>query len=68
MQIFQNAFDLNDYQFEASRYNYTTAYMNPMVTTYQKPKKIHKNQKERNTSTLLKKTLNHRGGKNKKKK
>ena len=29
--------NLNDYQFKASRYNYGSTYMNPMVTTNQKP-------------------------------
>ena len=29
--------NLNDYQFKTSRYNCRSTYMNPMVTTNQKP-------------------------------
>ena len=30
-------FELNDYQFQTSTYSYRSTYMNPMVTTNQKP-------------------------------
>ena len=29
--------NLNDYQFKTSKYNYGSTYMNPVVTTNQKP-------------------------------
>ena len=34
---FRMCLNLNDYQFKASTYNYRSRYMNPMVTTNQKP-------------------------------
>ena len=34
---FRMCLNLKDYQFKASRYNYGSIYMNPMVTTNQKP-------------------------------
>ena len=35
-QIFQNL-NLNDYQFNSSRYSYRSTYMNPVVNTNQEP-------------------------------
>ena len=35
---FRMCLNLNDSQFQTSRYNYRSTYMNPMVTTNQKPK------------------------------
>ena len=40
-----------------SMYNYRAMYMNPMVTTNQKPMIDNKDKKEMNPSMLLKKTI-----------
>ena len=48
--------NLNDYQFKVSRYSYGSTYMNSMAITNQKCT-IHKNQKERNSSTLQKEII-----------
>ena len=55
--------NLNDYPFKTSRYSYRSTYMNPMVTTNQKHKKVHKNQTERNISIQLKKIIKPEGKK-----
>ena len=51
--------NLNDYQFKTSRYNYESTYMDPMVTTNQKPtidtqktkRKEHRNTTKENHQT-----------------
>ena len=42
-------------------YTYKSTYMNSMVTTSQKPIKICKNKKERNTNITLKKIIKPQG-------
>ena len=50
-------FNLNEYQFETNKYSYRSTCMNPIVTTNQKLQQTYKNQRERNTSILLKKIM-----------
>ena len=49
--------NLNDYQFKQSRYNYGSTYMNPKVTTNQKPTVDTRKPKDRNPSILEKKII-----------
>ena len=53
-RYFRMSLDLNDYQFKTSRYSNRPTYMNPMVTTNQRPiMDAQKLKKKRNTSILL---------------
>ena len=62
---FRMCLNLNDYQFKPS--SYMSTYTNHMATTNQKHTIDTQNQKERNTSILLRKIITHKG-RNKKKK
>ena len=49
---------LNDYQFKTSRHNYGSIYMNPMVTTNQKPiiytQKLKRKEPKHTTKEIIK--------------
>ena len=55
--------NLNDYQFEADRYNYGSKYTNPMLTTKSKTYKRCKKAKKKRTQTYYKRKSNHNGEK-----
>ena len=62
--------NLNDYQFKASRYNYGSPYMNPVVTTNQNPtvEGIVKERKKGIQAYYKRKSSNHNGRNKKKRK
>ena len=55
--------NLNDSQFKTSRHSYGSTYMNPMVTTNQKPRVDTQNKKETNTGIPLMKVIKSQGKK-----
>ena len=60
---FRMCLNLNDYQFEADRYNYGSKYTNPMLTTKSKTYKRCKKAKKKRTQTYYKRKSNHNGEK-----